>query len=217
MAFTDSRPDSNRAAKILAVSAFHAAAIYVIVTGLGVEFVKRERWAIPAGEFPIEPAPPPPVEPKPVKKPDIVEFVPPVALPVPDIAPPSDLRIDPGPLPVDQPQLLPMPPQPVPKPAFTPKQATPRNDPGQWVTTNDYPTHDIRQGNEGTVRFRLSIDPSGKVRDCAIVASSGFAGLDAATCRNLTRRARFEPATDSAGKQDAGTYSGTVRWVIPQD
>ncbi|WP_404482363.1 energy transducer TonB [Novosphingobium sp. BL-52-GroH] len=100
---------------------------------------------------------------------------------------------------------------------FTPKVARPRGDVARWVTTDDYPTADIRAGHTGTVRFRLGIDASGRVTDCTVTQSSGHAGLDAATCRNVTRRARFDSASDGAGEKVAGTYDGTIRWVIPQD
>lgn len=104
-----------------------------------------------------------------------------------------------------------------PPPRFTPKAASPRNNAALWVTTGDYPTSDIRQGHTGTVRFRLAIDTDGRVTDCTIVQSSGFDGLDKATCRNLAKRARFDPATGADGGKVAGSYAGTIRWVIPQD
>lgn len=100
---------------------------------------------------------------------------------------------------------------------FDPRSARPRGDVARWVTTDDYPTADIRAGHTGTVRFRLAIDSSGRVNDCAIVESSGFPGLDAATCRNVTKRARFDAAADGTGAQVAGSYNGTIRWVIPRD
>lgn len=100
---------------------------------------------------------------------------------------------------------------------FAPKTARPRGNQAGWVTTDDYPTADIRAGHTGTVRFRVAIDASGRVTGCTVTQSSGFAGLDAATCRNVTRRARFDGASDAMGDKVAGTYDGTIRWVIPQD
>jgi len=100
---------------------------------------------------------------------------------------------------------------------FTPRIARPRGDVARWVTTDDYPTTDIRAGNTGTVRFRLAIDSGGRVTGCTVTQSSGHPGLDAATCRNVTRRARFDAASDGMGDRVAGSYDGTIRWVIPQD
>lgn len=100
---------------------------------------------------------------------------------------------------------------------FAPRAARPRNDVAGWVTTNDYPTAEIRAGHAGTVRFRLAVDASGRVTDCTIVESSGYPRLDEATCHNASRRARFDPASDGAGDRVAGSYTGSIRWVIPQD
>ncbi|HUD28617.1 MAG TPA: TonB family protein [Novosphingobium sp.] len=100
---------------------------------------------------------------------------------------------------------------------FAPKVARPRGDQARWVTTDDYPTADIRAGHTGTVRFRVAIDASGRVTGCTVTQSSGYPGLDAATCRNVAKRARFDAASDAMGDKVAGTYDGTIRWVIPQD
>ncbi len=110
-------------------------------------------------------------------------------------------------------------PQPsiTPPPLFKPKSAAPKGAWKQWVTTNDYPTQELRMEHEGTARYRLSVDSAGKVSDCTITASSGFAGLDRATCDTVRRRARFEPATDEAGARTAGSFSGAVTWQIPKE
>lgn len=100
---------------------------------------------------------------------------------------------------------------------FSPKAAKPRNDVAGWVTTDDYPTAEIRAGHAGTVRFRLAIDADGRVTGCTIEQSSGYPRLDDATCRHASRRARFDPASDAMGERVAGSYAGTIRWVIPRD
>jgi len=120
----------------------------------------------------------------------------------------------------DNPPLVELPPVEWPqfngeKQFFEPVAAKPRNDPAKWVSTNDYPTRDIRQGNEGISRFRLNVSAQGKITGCRIPQSSGHQGLDAATCKNVGSRARFEPATDANGARIASTYSGSIRWVIP--
>lgn len=48
------------------------------------------------------------------------------------------------------------------------------------------------------------------------MSSSGSSDLDLATCSNVGRRARFDPALDSRGEPTSGTYSNRVRWQIPQ-
>ncbi len=94
--------------------------------------------------------------------------------------------------------------------------AIPVNNPGTWVVTSDYPTEALRQGAEGITGFRLAIDPQGKVADCAIVSTSGSPALDEATCQQVTRRARFTPAKDAAGKAVAGSFASRVRWTLPK-
>ena len=94
--------------------------------------------------------------------------------------------------------------------------AQPSNDSARWITTDDYPAAALRRGQEGTASYRLTLSSSGRVSACEITTSSGDSQLDSATCRFITRRARFTPATDSSGVAVVGTYTGTVRWEIPQ-
>jgi TonB family protein len=97
--------------------------------------------------------------------------------------------------------------------AFRP---TPIASPGNWVTTNDYPVRALSQAREGTTSFRLEVSTSGKVTNCSVTISSGHKDLDDATCKALSRRARFEPAVDYQGKRVASMWSNRVRWQIPR-
>lgn len=125
--------------------------------------------------------------------------------------------IDPIPLPPPGPDPFTFDPTPAPKPSlgFDPVTAKARNDPAGWVTTNDYPARDIRQENEGITGFRVVVGTDGRVKSCEITASSGFASLDRATCRNVEKRARFDAAKDANGEKIVGTYSHKVLWQIP--
>lgn len=91
----------------------------------------------------------------------------------------------------------------------------PTGNPGNWANTNDYPSRALQQELEGTTGFRVTVGPDGRVMDCAIVLSSGSSELDSATCTNVKRRARFEPARDTSGKPTTGSYSNRVRWQLP--
>lgn len=91
----------------------------------------------------------------------------------------------------------------------------PMGNPGNWANTNDYPSRALQQELEGTTGFRVTVGPNGRVADCAIVLSSSSSELDSATCTNVTRRARFEPARDESGKPTTGYYSNRVRWQLP--
>ncbi|MEM8723954.1 MAG: TonB family protein [Pseudomonadota bacterium] len=97
-----------------------------------------------------------------------------------------------------------------------PIAATPRNAPGGWITDRDYRTRWIREGREGLAKFRLEISASGRVSDCTVIGSTGHNVLDVATCRLITKRARFEPARDSSGAKVPGTFSSSVNWQIPE-
>jgi protein TonB len=216
MSFTDHRSKKNRPAILVAVAVLHAAAIYAIVTGLGVAYYERIIGNLPSTNYKIDPPPPPePPKPKPTEKAQDIPNS--VAKPKPMPWDPGDSKVPYIPLPVPSPPIGPInidPPKPL--PSFTPVGPRPRGNPGLWATTNDYPTKEIREGNEGTARFLLSIDARGEVQDCIITRSSGHPGLDNATCGKVSRRARFEPATDANGSQVAGTFAGSIKWVIPE-
>lgn len=217
MAYINRSSGNARGATLAAVAMLHVAGLWAIANGLSFEYVREQILNLPTTNYPAEP--PPQTQPEP---------------PRPEPADTNETRITPAdPLvtrpgttvfalpPLDPPQLpdlvIPDPgPTFEPGPRFEPIGARPAGRPGLWVTTNDYPTSDIRQGNEGTVAFRLAIDAGGKATRCEIVRPSGHPGLDAATCAKLTQRARFEPARDASGARVAGSYAGTVRWEIPE-
>jgi protein TonB len=106
-------------------------------------------------------------------------------------------------------------PQPQP-PQLTPKAAAPLGNPGGWVGEADYPGTELRAGHAGTTRFRLAIGVDGRVAGCEIIGSSGWPGLDEATCRLVSARARFRPASDGSGAPATGTFASAIRWVIPE-
>lgn len=96
-----------------------------------------------------------------------------------------------------------------------PVTATPRGEPGRWITDNDYRPRWVREEMSGRAGFALEINAEGRVSQCTITRSTGHAALDEATCRLLERRARFNPAQDSAGNPVAGSYTSSVNWQIP--
>jgi TonB family protein len=98
-----------------------------------------------------------------------------------------------------------------------PRATIPVTNPGSWVSTDDYPSSALREEREGTSGFSLAVGADGRVLSCSITASSGSADLDAATCANITKRARFYPATDKKGRPILASYANRVTWRIPQD
>lgn len=107
-------------------------------------------------------------------------------------------------------EIAPLPPLP------DPVSATPRNDPGRWVSDSDYRSNWIRREWTGVAGFAVTIDTNGRVSDCTITRSTGHAQMDTATCSLIERRARFDPAKDRYGNPVTGTYRNSVNWRLPE-
>ena len=210
----------RRATALTATVAVHAALALGVVTGLTVTGYAPIDTYDPIVQFPT--APPP--EPKPTETPEPQQTVIPYVAPPPQ--PPLKLTQDPPPpLKADEPReivtsLYPtgetvLPPAPPPAPGLTPKRAVPRNNTSSWITNDDYPRRPLVDRIEGSVGYRLVIGTTGRVSSCELTRPSGNSALDDATCRLITSRARFEPATDEAGAKVLGTFTGSVHWQIP--
>jgi protein TonB len=85
------------------------------------------------------------------------------------------------------------------------------------VTTDDYPSSAQREGAEGTTGTRMTISAEGRVTACDVTSSSGNSALDQAACRNLMRRARYEPALDRDGHPISASATRNVRWQLPEE
>jgi protein TonB len=209
----------NRITALIVVALIHIALGYALVTGLAYEGLRQVVKKVTAVDIKKD-EPKKKEEPPPPKK---------VAAPPPIVAPPPKVNINVAPPPIQTvitappppPQIIIAAPAPAPAapppPRITPKGATPKGNPGNWATTNDYPTRALREEREGTTGFRVSVTAEGRVGSCDITSSSGSPDLDEATCSNVTRRARFTPATNGEGQPTTGSYSSRVRWVIPKD
>ena len=222
MSYLDRTQDpQRRTTAIVAVVAIHALLGYVLVTGFGAKIVETVLQRKPIIDFPLPDPPPPP--------PERVEDTPPERAPVTAPKPPIEIPRPPviEPLPYDPSRDLPpivdrLPPRDPPAPrasptaTMAPKAAVPKNDPAGWVLTDDYPSRAIREEMEGATHFRVVIGSSGRVSACEVTRSSGHPVLDEATCKFVTRRARFEPATDRNGTKVVGSYSSSVLWRLPR-
>jgi periplasmic protein TonB len=219
MAYADQEVSGNKIAAFVVVALLHLALGYALVTGLAYEGLKQVVKKVTTVDIkkdePKKEPPPPPK--KMAAAPPIV--APPPKINVSNVSPPVEITPNiPPPVP---PPVYVAPPAPAPAapppPRFTPKAASPKGNPGNWATTNDYPTRALREEREGTTGFRVSVGPDGRVTSCSVTSSSGSPDLDEATCSNVTRRARFTPAMDGEGNPTTGSYSSRVRWVIPKD
>ncbi len=89
----------------------------------------------------------------------------------------------------------------------------PSNNVANWLTTNDYP----EGAGSGIIRFRLEVGASGIVTGCHVQSGLSVKDFAEVTCRNITRRARFHPALDAAGKPVASFYANMTRWEMGED
>jgi protein TonB len=135
--------------------------------------------------------------------------------------PPPPVMIMPPPIQRTIPIAPPAPPPPPPPPPLPADYPVERTRPilplGSLVTADDYPAAALRAGEEGVVRYRLTVNRDGRVSQCVVTASSGSASLDGTTCRIMTARARFTPARTAKGKRTEDQLAGAVRWQIPDE
>ena len=218
---TQSQDPLRRATAVAGVVAVHAAVGAVLIAGLSFTGIIKVDDRPDTIFIPDTLDPPPPPEkdeivPE-VPKQDFIAPTPPLEFKqVTEIQP---KEFDPV---VPSDPVIPLPPkqglieQPKVQPGFAPKRAAPRNDASRWVLTDDYPSKALREGAEGVAGFRVVVGSDGRVDACEITRSSGNAQLDEATCKNVTRRARFDPATNGDGQKVVGSYSSTVGWQIPE-
>ena len=220
MAYADQQMSGNKITALIIVALIHVAVGYALVTGLAYSAVQQVMKKVTTvdikEEVKQEEPPPPPPKQEEAPPPPIVAPPPPINV---SVAPPpvQTVTTAPPPPPVVIQTAAPPPPPAPPPPRFTPKGATPKGNPGSWATTNDYPARALREEREGVTGFRVTVGPDGRVVDCQITSSSGHDDLDAATCANVQRRARFNPAMDGEGQPTTGSYSSRIRWVIPKD
>lgn len=218
MAYADQEMSGNKLTALIVVAVLHIVVGYALVTGLAYEAFKKVKEVTAAINIEEEKPPeePPPPSPKQDTPPPPI-VAPPPAISINTAAPSVEtVTVAPPPAPVFT-TAAPPPPPPPPPPRFQPKGAAPKGNPGNWATSNDYPSRALREEREGSTGFRVTVGTDGKVAECSVTRSSGSPDLDQATCDNIRRRARFTPATDGEGNPTTGSYSSTIRWVIPKE
>ncbi|MBP6031522.1 MAG: energy transducer TonB [Sphingobium sp.] len=214
MAYADHSEASSRTISIVIVALIHVVLGYAFVTGLGMKYVKKaaeQLNVIDVKEEPPPPDEPPPPPPKPADVPPPPVVAPPPMVQTPVAAPPiQTVSAPPPPAPVIMvPTTAPPPPRPV-------ARALPKGRPGDWVTSDDYPSRALREGRSGVVGLRLDVGVDGRVANCSVTSSSGHSDLDATACQLVTRRGRFKPATGTDGAAMADSWSSRFVWRIPE-
>lgn len=87
-------------------------------------------------------------------------------------------------------------------------------NPGRWVTNDDYPSESVAMREGGTVGVRLDIGADGKLLDCTVISSSTFARLDQQTCALIRKRVRYAPARMADGTPVVSTSFLRFRWQV---
>lgn len=212
---------SNRTAAIVIVALIHVVLGYALVTGLAYNVIKKAAEDLKTFDVEDEP-PPPPEEPPPPPENQPTPPPPQVVAPPPivrtNLAPPPVVATPVAPPPVITETARPAPPAPPapPKPVIS-QAAKAKGNLLSLFSDDDYPQAAIRNEEQGTTSFKLTIGPDGRVSDCQITGSSGSSALDGATCSILKRRARYTPAKLADGSPTTGTDSGRIKWVLPAD
>ncbi|HEX9932587.1 MAG TPA: energy transducer TonB [Allosphingosinicella sp.] len=80
----------------------------------------------------------------------------------------------------------------------------------------DYPADALAARAEGRTLVRYTVGFDGRAANCAVLATSGHASLDAAACALVQRRFRFSPAQDASGKPVSETRTDVVAWALPE-
>ena len=215
MAYADQSMSGRKAVSIALVVLLHALLGYAFITGLAYNVVKKVARDLKTFDV-AEEAPPPPDKPPPPPPETKIE-PPPIVAPPPIVQTPVTVAPPIVQVPVPPPVISPPTPAPPPPPPSVSVPLKPRGTVGEWVTSEDYPSADLRAGNQGSTGFALDVGTDGRVTNCTVTSSSGFPSLDAKACQMLMRRARFSPQKDGSGNPMAATYRNRVRWVIPKD
>ena len=231
MSYADQKMSSGRITAIVIVALLHAILGYAFITGLAYSVIKQAAQDLKtfdvAEEPPPpeeEPPPPPPDTPQPVQPPQIVSPPPivrtqtaPPQIQVTRTAPPPQVTYTAAPTP-PAPRVAPPPPPPPPPPPAAPRVVQTAKAQGSLaglIANEEYPEAARDREEQGTVRVRLGVSPSGQVTSCNVTQSSGSSTLDNFTCRILTRKARFTPARDSNGNPIADTVtSPPIRYQL---
>lgn len=220
MAYVDQNQSGSKTVSAVVSAIVLAAVGYAFINGLAYDALKKAATKLNVIDIQTPPPPPPKKPPPPPKEVPKVES-PPIVTPPPLVTPP----------PIQQPQIvqvakappyIPPPAAPVVQAPPPPKPsqavgAKPRGNPGDWVTSDDYPPGALRNNEAGVTGFKLDIGPDGKITNCTVTSSSGFPDLDQTACRLLPRRGRFTPAKDAAGNGMEASYTSAIRWTIPKD
>src|SRR4051812_17562180 len=170
---------------LTAVVLIHAAALSALILAKGPDVFRKVYTSIDTYSVPPEILPPPKDPPRPrVETPHQVIDTP---RPIIDVLPPPIFQTDIRPTPPTTLTFATTPTSIIPRdtgPVIPPEprkveSAHARANLASYVSDADYPSTAIRNEEQGTTRFLLTVGADGTVTDCAVTGSSGSPALDA--------------------------------------
>lgn len=185
---------------------------YLFITGLAVNAIKIALNKIEAVNVKEEAPPPDEPPPPPPKEMEIPPYVPPPEVSIQSESAPTITTQTTISQPEPPRYVAPAPPAPPAPPSVAPTAATAKGR-GNVFSDDDFPDASRRAEEAGVTRVSYTIDETGKVSECTVTQSSGFARLDDATCKIIMRRFRFNPATRD-GRPVAERKTQPVRWQL---
>jgi hypothetical protein len=86
----------------------------------------------------------------------------------------------------------------------------------KYFVSTDYPEQAWSHGETGATSVVMLVDEKGKLADCMINETSGFATIDAMTCLVIRQRVSFAPAIGADDKPAKSVSTATIKWQLPE-
>ncbi|ANY19169.1 Gram-negative bacterial tonB protein [Tsuneonella dongtanensis] len=90
----------------------------------------------------------------------------------------------------------------------------PKNNPGEWIGFNEYPSDMLRDNKQGIVWFRLDVDAAGEPTACTIQQATDPPEFGGVVCRLIMKRAHFHPALNAQGQPMKSYWRSSVRFEL---
>lgn len=84
------------------------------------------------------------------------------------------------------------------------------------IKNSDYPREAFATRAQGSVGLSFVVGTNGRVTSCTVTRSSGNRALDNTTCRLISERFRYRPATDRFGRPYPQTVTGEHVWELSE-